>query len=706
MKPMFKEGAPEFHSEILMVSKFRHSHLVSLIGYCESENEMILVYEYMARGTLEDNLHKIGTSGNNNLPLSWVQRLKIFIGAARGLVYLHTGTGIQHRVIHRDVKSSNILLDENWAAKISDFGMSKIGPANQSDTHVSTRIVGTFGYLDPDYAFTGSLTRKSDVYSFGVVLFEVLCGRLALDRRLHEDQRGLAGWAQYCVKKGIVKQIIDPNLKSQIVPRSLLAFVKVADRCLHGRPKERPTMNEVLTDLELALNLQESTNVASGFAEKFRWLFSVTPRPISGKLAPTPSLYNPPAPVVVDDYHNHHPLNSLPKARKWVLLGFGIVSTIATVVSILITPQNVLVYKLRALQESNFCNNAVYHATEVAPTDALNAPIDTEDVSKSTVTALIDTEAAPKNTVAALNDTKATNIEPIVIPSVRLDELRKITDNFGTKCLIYEGTYGRLYNGILKSGRASCIKKLDLNELSEQEFLAQVSMASRLKHENVVELLGYSVDGDLRVLAYEYASNGSLYDILHGRKGGKDEQPGPVLSWSQRVKIAVGAAKGLEYLHEKWPQPPSKFDFDVRDFGIPVGPLPSRARWHTITENTEKVSSQSDVYSFGVVLLELLTGRIPFDSTLPHGQQSLVTWATPKLSKDNVKQCIDPKLNGEFHPKQAAKMAAVAALCTQYEAEYRPTMGIVVKKLQPMLNALPGPRREHHTRKSRAFIMT
>ncbi|KAM7485595.1 hypothetical protein LguiA_001604 [Lonicera macranthoides] len=478
MKPMFKEGAPEFHSEILMVSKFRHSHLVSLIGYCESENEMILVYEYMTRGTLEDNLHKIGTSGNNNLPLSWVQRLKIFIGAARGLVYLHTGTGIQHRVIHRDVKSSNILLDENWAAKISDFGMSKIGPANQSDTHVSTRIVGTFGYLDPDYAFTGSLTRKSDVYSFGVVLFEVLCGRLALDRRLHEDQRGLAGWAQYCVKKGIVKQIIDPNLKSQIVPRSLLAFVKVADRCLHGRPKERPTMNEVLTDLELALNLQESTNVASGFAEKFRWLFSVTPRPISG-------------------------------------------------------------------------NNAVYHATEVAPTDALNAPIDTEDVSKSTVTALIDTEAAPKNTVAALNDTKATNIEPIVIPSVRLDELRKITDNFGTKCLIYEGTYGRLYNGILKSGRASCIKKLDLNELSEQEFLAQVSMASRLKHENVVELLGYSVDGDLRVLAYEYASNGSLYDILHGRKGGKDEQPGPVLSWSQRVKIAVGAAKGLEYLHEK-----------------------------------------------------------------------------------------------------------------------------------------------------------
>ncbi|KAM7485597.1 hypothetical protein LguiA_001606 [Lonicera macranthoides] len=189
-------------------------------------------------------------------------------------------------------------------------------------------------------------------------------------------------------------------------------------------------------------------------------------------------------------------------------------------------------------------NNTVHHATEVAPTDALTAPIDTEYVPKSKGTESVDTEAAP-------NDRQAINIEPIAVPSVQLDELREITDNFGTKSLIYEGPYRRLYNGILKSGRASCIKKLVLNERSDQEFLTQVSMASKLKHENVVELLGYCVDGDLRVLAYEYASKGSLHDVLHGRKGIKGAQPGPVLSWSQRVKIAVGAAKGLEYLHEK-----------------------------------------------------------------------------------------------------------------------------------------------------------
>ncbi|PWA34694.1 pto-interacting protein 1 [Artemisia annua] len=154
------------------------------------------------------------------------------------------------------------------------------------------------------------------------------------------------------------------------------------------------------------------------------------------------------------------------------------------------------------------------------------------------------TEAAPK-------DTQAVAIQPIAVPALQVDELKEITDNFGTKSLIGEGSYGRVYHGVLRSGQAAAIKKLDSSKQPDQEFLGQVSMVSRLKHDHVVGLLGYCVDGGLRVLAYEYASNGSLHDILHGRKGVKGAQPGPVLSWSQRVKIAVGAAKGLEYLHEK-----------------------------------------------------------------------------------------------------------------------------------------------------------
>ncbi|XP_071733629.1 probable receptor-like protein kinase At5g38990 [Rutidosis leptorrhynchoides] len=142
---MSDQGAAEFWAEVETLSMLRHCNLVSLLGYCNHEKEMILVYEYMPNGTLEDHLHKLRT------PLSWIQRLKICIGAGRGLHYLHTGTGIEVGVIHRDVKSSNILLHESWAAKIADFGLSKIGPTNQPSTYVKTVVKGTFGYLDPDY---------------------------------------------------------------------------------------------------------------------------------------------------------------------------------------------------------------------------------------------------------------------------------------------------------------------------------------------------------------------------------------------------------------------------------------------------------------------------------------------------------------------------------------------------------------------------
>ncbi|KAJ0698019.1 putative protein kinase RLK-Pelle-CrRLK1L-1 family [Helianthus annuus] len=248
------QGAVEFWAEVEMLSKLRHCHLVSLIGYCNDGQEMILVYEYMYNGTLADRLHK------RRVPLTWVRRLKICIGAARGLDYLHTGTGIKHGVIHRDVKSTNILLDDKWAAKISDFGLSKIGPTNQPSTYVNTLVRGTFGYLDPEYFQTGRLTRKSDVYAFGVVLFEVLCGKQAVDSSIDEEHWGLATWAQDSIKKGRLKQIVDSNLRGKISPKCLKEFALLADRCLHSHPKQRPTMAEVVVGLASILALQEKTD--------------------------------------------------------------------------------------------------------------------------------------------------------------------------------------------------------------------------------------------------------------------------------------------------------------------------------------------------------------------------------------------------------------------------------------------------------------
>ncbi|KAG0470604.1 hypothetical protein HPP92_017304 [Vanilla planifolia] len=307
---------------------------------------------------------------------------------------------------------------------------------------------------------------------------------------------------------------------------------------------------------------------------------------------------------------------------------------------------------------------------------------------------------------------QSVKVQPIEVPSIPFEEIKEITDNFGNNALIGEGSYGRVYYGVLKNGKAAALKKLDSSKQPDDEFLAQVSMVSRLKNANVVELLGYYVDGSIRVLAYEFATMGSLHDILHGRKGVKGAQPGPVLSWAQRVKIAVGAAKGLEYLHEKaQPQVIHRdikssnillFDDDmakVADFDLSNQSPDMAARLHSTRvlgtfgyhapeyAMTGQLSPKSDVYSFGVVLLELLTGRKPVDHTLPRGQQSLVTWAAPRLSEDKVKQCIDTRLETDYPPKAVAKFAAVAALCVQYEADFRPNMSIVVKALQPLLNA-------------------
>ncbi|KAG6499592.1 hypothetical protein ZIOFF_039382 [Zingiber officinale] len=310
------------------------------------------------------------------------------------------------------------------------------------------------------------------------------------------------------------------------------------------------------------------------------------------------------------------------------------------------------------------------------------------------------------------------------------------------KALVGEGSYGRVFRATLKTEEEAAIKKLDPSASNEPdtEFAAQLSMVSRLKNEFFVELLGYCLDANNRILVYQFATKGSLHDVLHGKKGVQGAEPGPVLNWSERVKIAYGAARGLEYLHEKV-QPPivhrdvrssnvllfDDFAAKIADFNLTNQSPDTAARLHStrvlgtfgyhapesieshdfkcdvflgvpkkglLYAMTGQLTQKSDVYSFGVILLELLTGRKPVDHTMPKGQQSLVTWATPRLSEDKVKQCVDPKLYDDYPPKAVAKLAAVAALCVQYESDFRPNMTIVVKAIQPLLNAKPG--QEHH----------
>ncbi|KAJ1384037.1 Serine/threonine-protein kinase, active site [Sesbania bispinosa] len=277
LDPNGLQGIREFVVEVLTLSMADHPNLVKLLGFCAEGEQRLLVYEYMPLGSLENHLLDLPPGRK---PLDWNTRMKIAAGATRGLEYLHDK--MKPPVIYRDLKCSNILLGEGYHPKLSDFGLAKVGPIGDK-THVSTRVMGTYGYCAPDYAMTGQLTFKSDIYSFGVVLLELITGRKAIDHTKPAKEQNLVAWARPLFRdRRKFAQMVDPLLEGQYPVRGLYQALAIAAMCV----QEQPNMRPVIVDVVTALNYLASQK------------YDPSVHPVQGSKSPSPR-------VKKDDDHRH-----------------------------------------------------------------------------------------------------------------------------------------------------------------------------------------------------------------------------------------------------------------------------------------------------------------------------------------------------------------------------------------------------------------
>ncbi|KAG4202879.1 hypothetical protein ERO13_A05G364700v2 [Gossypium hirsutum] len=305
------QGHREWLAEVNYLGDLLHPNLVKLIGYCIEDDQRLLVYEFMPRGSLENHLFR------RSMPLPWSTRMKIALGAAKGLAFLHEEA--ERPVIYRDFKTSNILLDADYNAKLSDFGLAKDGPEGDK-THVSTRVMGTYGYAAPEYVMTGHLTSKSDVYSFGVVLLEMLTGRRSMDKNRPNGEHNLVEWARpYLAERRRFYRLIDPRLEGHFSIKGAQRAIQLAAHCLSRDPKARPLMSGVVETLKPLPNLKDMACTSSQFQAMQIERMASTSKSRTGTRAPaalsirngqptrSPLTQNGPQ---ISPYHNNLPYRS------------------------------------------------------------------------------------------------------------------------------------------------------------------------------------------------------------------------------------------------------------------------------------------------------------------------------------------------------------------------------------------------------------
>uniref|UniRef100_A0A0E0BW51 Protein kinase domain-containing protein n=1 Tax=Oryza meridionalis TaxID=40149 RepID=A0A0E0BW51_9ORYZ len=629
----------EFISEVSTIGRIHHVNVVRLVGFCSEEMRRALVYEYMPRGSLDKYIFSSEKS------FSWDKLNEIALGIARGINYLHQGCEMQ--ILHFDIKPHNILLDDNFAPKVADFGLAKLYPRDKSFVPVSAAR-GTVGYIAPEMISRsfGVISSKSDVYSFGMLLLEMAGGRRNADPNAANSSQAYYPSRVYReLTRRETSEISDIDDMHELEKKLCI----VGLWCIQMRSCDRPTMSEVIEMLE-------------GGTDELQ----VPPRPFfcDDEQFPGVDSYNMPSELTaISEEHEDDDDDSICSRVKVI----AATSSVAAFVVLLLMVATALYLSLKTRY-----NEEIHLKVEMF--------LKTYGTSKPT--------------------------------RYTFSEVKKISRRFKVK--VGQGGFGSVYRGELPNGVPVAVKMLE-NSLGEgDEFINEVATIGRIHHANIVRLLGFCSEGTRRALIYEYMPNDSLEKYIFSHDSDTSQQ---LLVPSKMLDIALGIARGMEYLHQGCNQRILHFDIKpnnilldynfspkISDFGLAklcardqsiVTLTAARGTMGYIapelySRNFGEISYKSDVYSFGMLVLEMVSGRRNSDPSVE--SQNVVYF--PEWIYEQVTIGRDLELGREMSEEEKATMrqlAIVALWCIQWNPKNRPSMTKVVNMLTGRLQNLQVP---------------
>ncbi|CAM8957333.1 unnamed protein product [Rhodiola kirilowii] len=641
LSPESDQGLKEFLQEVKLLMRVHHGNIVSLVGYCKHPKHMALIYEYMPNGNVRQQLSDLSNV------FTWKNRVQIAVHAAQGLEYLHNGC--KPPIIHRDLKTANILLDENMQAKIADFGLSRAF-RSEDVTHISTtNAVGTPGYIDLACLDLAHFRKSSDVFSFGVILMELVTGKPAIARGTQNMH--LLDWVVPQFERGDIRSIVDQRLRGNFSVDAAWKLVETAILCMHESPAQRPEINDVLAELK---QCRVSKRISSGLALGNMSSRSRQGNALEFNVVDNGEMIRPSA----SDLSGNDFTGLIPEA----LMGKSANGTLSL--------RFLLFYRRDILEGVSVNNNDTPFKSRFSscrldrkPNICLSVPCKRKVTRFSLIPIIVVVYILMVLVLAALSiwwkckrsGNKKDNDDTFKSKKheFSFSEILVMTDNL--KTVIGVGGFGKVYLGTLKSSLKVAVKLL-----------------MRVHHRNIVSLVGYCKHPKHMALIYEYMPNGTVRQQLSDLSN--------VLTWKNRVQIVVHTAQGcLEYLHNDCKPPIIHRDLKtanilldenmqakIADFGL------SRAFRSDVTHisTTNAVgtpgyidpaclglahfSKSSDVFSFSVMHSKPVTGKPALARCTQN--MHLLDWVVPQFERGDIRSIVNQRLRGNFSVDAAWKL--------------------------------------------------